>query len=138
MAHTGFPIRVPEGSLKKSSLLPQSFKGETAGLQSQTLWLRRHWKGLCSKFRDINKTNGRRRSDDLLLQSAPTIPTQIWIPQRQWKGTSATTVMLAPRRHSHRGSSQKPPFRRVIAGQSTASVVKVTGRNTTLRLSESN
>lgn len=62
-------------------------------------------------------------------------PAQNWIPQRQWKGTSATTLMLASRRQRHRGSSQKPPFSGVIAGQNTASVWRVTGRNRTLWLS---
>lgn len=96
--------------IERSSLLPQSFKGETAGLPSQTLWLRRHTRGLCSKFRDINKTNGRRRSDDLLLQSAPPSPPKFEFhsdnekaPQLQlrcWPSDVSTTGGLRRNPHS--------------------------------------
>lgn len=141
VAHTGFPIRIPEGSQKKKiGLQSPSSKFQRRNSRSSILnsWLRRHTRGLCSKFRDINKTNGWRRSDDLFFQSAPA-PNPYPRPKLNSTATMERVLSynsyVGPARQRHQGSSQKPPFSRVIAGQNTASVLRVTGRNRTLWLS---
>lgn len=128
MAHTGFPIQIPEGFQKRNPVsFLKSFKVHEHSIPNCLGHTR-----ACSPFSqsstEKNKTNGRRRSDYLFLQSPRESTMAI-------KGTPTVTLLPCNNtgiasRSSH--VAHKGALVEVAMGQSTGSVLGVMCRKRTL------
>lgn len=131
VAHTGFPIHIPEGFLKGTQSPSSKFQRRTACPPSQTV---------CSgdTLRPVllsRDVPGRKQNNRMAPhQTNFSFKGQNWIPQRQWKSPHLQHL-CGLQRSTPPESSQvrhRQAFTKVTMGQSTTSVLRLTGRNRTL------
>lgn len=129
VAHTGFPIHIPQGFLKGTQSPSSKFQRRTACLPSQTVCSGDTlWSVLLSRDVPGRKQNNRMAPDQtdfsikgLKLNSTTTM-----------NGTTSTTLMWPTGSTPSESSQVRHAFIKGIMGQSTTSVLRLTGRNRTL------
>lgn len=130
VAHTGFPIHIPESFLKGTQSPSSKFQRRTACPPSQTVCSGDTLRPVLLS-RDVlgQKQNNRMAPD----QTTFSFKAQNRIPQQQWKASHlqhlcpTRSTLSEPLLVQHRHA-----FMKVITGQSTTLVLRLMGRNRTL------